>query len=86
MYKGTLHGWLDAIYLNDEKRPDVRIRISGNGAKECAVDIMVASNRIDTMRKALVTISEQGGDIVEKWSAEVARRALITSNSLFEGS
>lgn len=86
MYKGTLRGWLDAIYLNDEKRPDVRIRITGKGAKECAVDIMVASNRIETMRKALVTISEQGGDIAEKWSAEVARRALITSNSLFEGS
>jgi hypothetical protein len=53
---------------------------TGNDCDYCFVEAgqEAATKQIDIAKQALRTISEQGGDIVEPWSAEIARRALYT--------
>lgn len=39
-------------------------------------DIATLLSKVDRLSLALQTIRDQGGDVVERWSSEVARRAL----------
>jgi hypothetical protein len=39
-------------------------------------DIATLLAEVDRMSLALQTIRDQGGDVVERWSSEIARRAL----------
>lgn len=70
----------NATYLNDETRHDICIKITGREHLAVGTEIVTASKTIAVMREALTRIAEQGGDITEKWSAEIARTALFVIN------